>query len=290
MMIAQLSLIRPYLAALLLAVGSPAASQAGELNPAAVKATTPDEFKWRDPTDRADTNQTILYGDPTKPGFYVVLNKARAGRFGGPHYHPNDRFITVLSGTWWKGSGTTVDPTHTTRLPTGSFVIDYGQQVHWDGTKEEPISILIVGEGPATNIPVPQSTGSFTALDPKAVGVLLPDQYKWRDPTLAAPTNQAVLHGDPSKPGLYVVVNTYKPGAYSRPHFHPNDGFVTVMKGTLWVGTGEKFDTNNMVAMRTGTFMQHFGKQIHYQGAKEDEMTIVVVGQGPATATPAEEK
>jgi len=135
MMIAQLSLIRPYLAALLLAVGSPAASQAGELNPAAVKATTPDEFKWRDPTDRADTNQTILYGDPTKPGFYVVLNKARAGRFGGPHYHPNDRFITVLSGTWWKGSGTTVDPTHTTRLPTGSFVIDYGQQVHWDGTR-----------------------------------------------------------------------------------------------------------------------------------------------------------
>ena len=62
------------------------------------------------------------------------------------------------------------------------------------------------------------------------------------------------------------------------------------MKGTLWVGTGAKFDTNNMVAMRTGTFMQHFGKQIHYQGAKDDEVTIVVVGQGPATATPAEEK
>ena len=72
MMIAQLSPIRPYLAALLLAVGLPAASQAGELNPAAVKAMTPEQFKWRDPTDRADVNQTILYGDPTKPGFYVV--------------------------------------------------------------------------------------------------------------------------------------------------------------------------------------------------------------------------
>ena len=62
------------------------------------------------------------------------------------------------------------------------------------------------------------------------------------------------------------------------------------MKGTLWVGTGAKFDINNMVAMPTGTSMQHFGKQIHYQGAKDEEVTILVVGQGPATATPAEEK
>jgi hypothetical protein len=166
--------LRPCVAAVLLAVGLPASSYAAELDPAAVKVTTPDQFKWRDPTDRADVNQTVLHGDPTQPGFYILLNKARAGRFGGPHYHPNDRFITVLSGTWWKGSGTSVDPANTTRLPVGSLVIDYGQQVHWDGTKDEPITILIAGEGPATNIPAPRTEGSYTALDPKAVGVLLP--------------------------------------------------------------------------------------------------------------------
>jgi len=127
-------------------------------------------------------------------------------------------------------------------------------------------------------------------LDAAAVKATTPEQYNWRDPTNAAPLNQAIIHGDPSKPGFYVVVNRYKPGAYSRPHFHPNDGFVTVLKGTLWVGTGAKFDTNNMVAMPTGTSMQHFGKQIHYQGAKDEEVMILVVGQGPATATPAEEK
>ena len=127
-------------------------------------------------------------------------------------------------------------------------------------------------------------------IDTAAVKATTPEQYKWRDPTQAAPQNQAVIHGDPSKPGFYVVVNRYKPGAYSRPHFHPNDGFVTVMKGTLWVGTGPKFDINNMVPMPAGTSMQHFGKQIHYQGAKDEEVTILVVGQGPATATPAEEK
>src|SRR5262245_43400784 len=106
-------------------------------------------------------------------------------------------------------------------------------------------------------------------LDPAVVAATRPDQLKCPDPTGHAEINQAVVVGDPTKPGFYIVVNRYKPGAFSRPHFHPNDGFVTVIKGTLWVGTGRKFDINNTVPMSVGTVMQHFGKQVHYQGAKD---------------------
>jgi quercetin dioxygenase-like cupin family protein len=127
-------------------------------------------------------------------------------------------------------------------------------------------------------------------LNPAAVAVKMADQLTWRDPTGKADVNQAVVFGDPTKPGFYVVMNRYKAGAFSRPHFHPNDGFVTVLKGTLWVGTGAKFDINNTVAMPAGTVMQHFGKQIHFQGAKDEEALILVAGEGPATATPAEAK
>jgi quercetin dioxygenase-like cupin family protein len=135
------------------------------------------------------------------------------------------------------------------------------------------------------------SSISYAAeLNPSVVGVIKFDQLKWRDPTGQADVNQAVVQGDPTKPGFYVIVNRYKPGAFSRPHFHPNDGFVTVLKGTLWVGTGTKFDPNSTVPMPAGTVMQHFGKQVHYQGAKNDEALIMVTGEGPATATPAEEK
>ncbi len=45
-----------------------------------------------------------------------------------------------------------------------------------------------------------------------------------------------------SKPGLYVTLNKFTAGAFSRPHFHPNDRFIMVLKGTWWVGTGPKFD------------------------------------------------
>jgi len=127
-------------------------------------------------------------------------------------------------------------------------------------------------------------------LDPAVLAYKLPDQLQWRDPTGAAGVNQAVLQGDPTKPGLYVVLNRFKPGNFSRPHFHPNDRFITVVKGTWWIGTGNKFDPENAtVPMPTGSFVTHYGKQVHYDGAKDEEAWVLIVGDGPATLTRVEE-
>jgi len=66
---------------------------------------------------------------------------------------PNDRYITVLSGTWWVGSGTKFDPDATVAMPAGSYVVDLAKQPHYDGAKDEAAIIEIVGEGPATITP-----------------------------------------------------------------------------------------------------------------------------------------
>src|SRR5258708_4379922 len=126
-------------------------------------------------------------------------------------------------------------------------------------------------------------------LNPAALVYKSPDQLKWRDPTGAAGINQAVLVGDPEKPGLYVVMNRFKPGNFSRPHFHPNDRFITVIKGTWWVATGNKFDPGLTVPMPTGSFVTHFAKQVHWDGAKDEEAWLIIVGEGPATLTRVEE-
>ena len=127
-------------------------------------------------------------------------------------------------------------------------------------------------------------------LNPAAVIYKLPDQIAWKDNPNGANAN-AVLVGDPSKPGLYVVLNKWKAGNhFSRPHFHPNDRFITVLSGTWWVGSGTKYDPNNTVPMPAGTFVTHFGKQVHYDGAKDVDAVLLIVGEGPATSTPAEEK
>src|SRR5262249_1937760 len=113
---------------------------------------------------------------------------------------------------------------------------------------------------------------------------------RWRDPSNASPTNQSILVGDPSKTGIYVNINRFKPGNFSRPHFHPNDRYIMVLKGTWWVGTDTKFDQNATVPMPAGTFVTHFGKQVHFDGAKDEEVEVLTMGEGPATSTPAEQK
>ncbi|MGH9732596.1 MAG: cupin domain-containing protein [Candidatus Acidiferrales bacterium] len=122
-------------------------------------------------------------------------------------------------------------------------------------------------------------------LNPAALVYKLPNQIHWTDDPIGAKT--AVLAGDPSKPGLYVMLVKWTPHHMSHPHWHPNDRFITVLSGTWWVGTGTKFDPDNTVPMPTGTFVKHFGKQVHYDGAKDEEAVLEIVGEGPDTATPA---
>ena len=123
-------------------------------------------------------------------------------------------------------------------------------------------------------------------LDPKAITIKLPDQIPWK--RNAAGTNEtAVLVGDPSKPGLYVQMFKWLPGNMSRPHWHPNDRYITVLKGTWWVGTGTTFSPETTVGLPAGTYVTHTGKEIHYDGAKDGEVWLLMVGEGPETATPA---
>jgi hypothetical protein len=131
------------------------------------------------------------------------------------------------------------------------------------------------------------ATALAADLDPAAVLYTLPDKIEWKR---NAGNEQAVLTGDPSKPGLYVVLTKWLPNNMSRPHFHPNDRFITVLKGTWWMGTGTTFDPASTVPVPAGTFVTHFGKQVHYDGAKDEEVILLITGEGPATSTPAAPK
>jgi hypothetical protein len=135
-------------------IGMLSISSAAELNPAAVAYKLPDQIPWGPVGARGEQNAVVV-GDPTKPGFYAVYTKwTKGNHFSHPHFHPNDRYIVVLKGTWWVGTGPKFDPANTTPMPAGSFVTHFGKQVHWDGAKDEDAVLLIMGEGPATSTPV----------------------------------------------------------------------------------------------------------------------------------------
>ena len=91
-----------------------------------------------------------LFGDPSRPGLFVQLLKRGPDDWSQPHSHPNERFITVLAGTFLIGTGPKFDRNNTVALGPGSVVHDIPNQMHFDGTGPEGATIEIVAIGPAT--------------------------------------------------------------------------------------------------------------------------------------------
>jgi len=117
-------------------------------------------------------------------------------------------------------------------------------------------------------------------LDPAILRFQIPANIQW---TGTDPVKRFTLYGDPTKPGLYAVLIKWPPGSGTRPHTHPNDRFVTVLSGTWWVGTGKEYDMSKTVPMPAGTFITHTAGGIHFDGAKDEEVILQVVGMGPGT-------
>ena len=131
---------------------------ATELDPAAVTFTLPDKVKWEGIPGFPGAERAVMIGDPSKPGFYAVMIKWLPGNhFSRPHFHPHDRFITVLKGTWWVGSGPVFDKDKTTPVPAGSFVVHHPNQIHWDGAKDEEAVVQIMGVGPSATVRVDEA-------------------------------------------------------------------------------------------------------------------------------------
>ena len=79
----------------------------------------------------------------------------------------------------------------------------------------------------------------------------------------------AVLVGDPSKSGAPWVMRAKMPDAYQVPaHWHPSDENVTVLKGSLLIGTGEKLDRSKTEELPAGSFMSMPKKMHHFAIAK----------------------
>ena len=125
---------------------------------------TPDQVEWKNPFGTG-VQVAVLAGDPAKPGaVYVQRVKFPPGMFSTPHYHPQDRYITVLKGTWYTGTGETFDPDKAVPLNAGSYMMHPAKAVHWDGAKDEEVILQIIGIGPADTISVRPEAGRFTSV------------------------------------------------------------------------------------------------------------------------------
>jgi hypothetical protein len=105
---------------------------------------------------------------------------------------------------------------------------------------------------------------------------------KWMDapPALPKGAKMAVLSGDPSKPGPFTIRASF-PENYKVPaHWHPTYENVVVLEGTLYMGSGEKFDESKGMALNTGGYSGIPAKSPHFVFTKE-KCVVQINSEGP---------
>ncbi len=120
----------------------------------------------------------------------------------------------------------------------------------------------------------------------KVMSIVRDADLHWQRDPQAPGLETAVLAGDPRRPGeLYVLRVRFAPGSFSHPHFHPNARYIVVLKGTWWVGAGAGGDRDATTPLPAGSFVVHHGGEVHFDGAKDEEVIVQITGIGPETAT-----
>lgn len=123
--------------------------------------TTPDMLKWVS-TPVAPTNRiTWVVGNAQTGGkVYVLFAKYPPGGKSMPHTHPDERVVTVLSGTFYLGSGSTFDESKAKEFKAGSVIVVPPKAVHWGFARDSEVTIQETGVGPTTTIPLPRAATS----------------------------------------------------------------------------------------------------------------------------------
>ena len=111
---------------------------------------------------------------------------------------------------------------------------------------------------------------------------ILSEDIEWKAfPAFPPSARLAVLIGEPSKPGPYVVRVKLPGGAKLMPHTHPEDRIYTVISGVFYIGLGDRFDADRLAAYPPGSVIVLPGNTSHFHWAKAGEYVTQVSAIGP---------
>jgi len=119
-----------------------------------------------------------------------------------------------------------------------------------------------------------------TAQHPHVMATLNDAKWGPAPPMLPPGAQLAVLSGDPTKSGPFVVRLKF-PANYGIPaHSHPGDENVTVISGALHIGMGSKLDRKAGTALSPGSYALLPAGMNHFAYTRS-ETTIILFGIGP---------
>ena len=111
---------------------------------------------------------------------------------------------------------------------------------------------------------------------------ILPEDIDWKPfPGFPPEARLAVLVGDPTRAGPYLIRVRVPSGVKLMPHRHPEDRVYTVMSGVFYIGLGDRFDGEKVNAYPPGSVIILPGDTAHFHWAKSGEYVTQVTAMGP---------
>jgi hypothetical protein len=116
----------------------------------------------------------------------------------------------------------------------------------------------------------------------EAVKTILSEDVEWK-PFAAFPQEArlAVLDGHPSEQGPYTVRVKVPHSVKLMPHRHTEDRIYTVISGIFYIGLGDQFSADKLVAYPPGAVIILPGNTSHFHWAKSGENITQVTAIGP---------
>lgn len=113
-------------------------------------------------------------------------------------------------------------------------------------------------------------------------GLFGPDDIQWSSAPAALPAGAkiAVLKGDPTQEGIFVMRLWVPAGYQIMPHWHPAYENVTVISGEAHLGMGDSFDKTKGSVLPAGGFGYMAPQTRHYFWA-EVETVVQIHAMGP---------
>ena len=111
---------------------------------------------------------------------------------------------------------------------------------------------------------------------------VLPDEIDWKPfPAFPPSARLAIVVGDPSEPGPYVIRVKLPSSVKLMPHLHPEDRVYTVISGVFYIGLGSVFDEERLQAYPPGAVIVLPGGTPHFHWAKSGTYVTQVSALGP---------
>jgi quercetin dioxygenase-like cupin family protein len=139
-------------------------------------------------------------------------------------------------------------------------------------------SLLVAGV-----IAIGGATSTVTAESSEAHNIVSPQEVKWEPApdVLPAGAQAAVLLGDPSKEGLFVLRLKFPKGYRVAAHTHSVPEVVTVISGSFRLGMGETADHRKARPLPAGSFVALPPDHVHHVFIDEDDTVIQISTIGP---------